>query len=214
MLSLVIWLFTMADSQTSVACFVIGVCILVFTHFQFIKRNIPLIGVCIISAGFVFMIVEYFIGIVEFIVVDLLGRDMTLTDRTNIWALVLQMETNPIFGTGFQMFWSGERLIRMWLAYWWQPMSAHNGYIETYLDLGLVGVGLLAGFLISSFNNISKTLNNFGYGRLCLVFFLVSMIYNLTESSFLKLSFIWFVLMLVSFAYKDNITKKKLKNVI
>ena len=79
---------------------------------------------------------------------EAVGKDPTLTDRTKIWAFVLGMHTNPLVGTGYQSFWLGPRL-----EYFWQNSGlghlneAHNGYLEVYLELGLIGVSLLIGFL-------------------------------------------------------------------
>ena len=42
------------------------------------------------------------------------GKDPTLTDRTKIWAILLDMHTNPLLGTGYESFWLGPRLQRFW----------------------------------------------------------------------------------------------------
>ena len=34
--------------------------------------------------------------------------------------------------------------------------ESHNGYLEVYLNLGLIGVSLLVGFLITSYRNICR----------------------------------------------------------
>ena len=47
-------------------------------------------------------------------VLQSMGRDPTLTRRTDIWKLVLGMAGNPVFGTGFESFWLGARLERVW----------------------------------------------------------------------------------------------------
>ena len=72
--------------------------------------------------------------------VEALGRNSTLTGRTEIWKLVLGMANNPIFGAGYESFWLGERLQKLWHYYWFPINEAHNGYIEIYLNLGWIGV--------------------------------------------------------------------------
>ena len=70
------------------------------------------------------------------------GRDPTLTDRTKIWHLLLSMHTNPLLGTGYESFWLGPRLVKIWQRF--GPINeAHNGYLEVYLNLGLIGLFLL-----------------------------------------------------------------------
>ena len=77
--------------------------------------------------------------------IQLLGKDPTLTDRTLLWAELLKVDINPLFGTGFESFWLGERFRSFTASHWWAPNEAHNGYLETYLNLGLVGLFLLIG---------------------------------------------------------------------
>ena len=45
--------------------------------------------------------------------VSALGKDPTLTGRTEIWGFVLGLHTNPLVGTGFESFWLGPRLTKM-----------------------------------------------------------------------------------------------------
>ena len=92
----------------------------------------------------------------------MLGRDPSLTDRTAVWADVLALQNRPMLGYGFESFWLGDRLMVLWNKWWWRPTQAHNGYIETYLNLGLVGLGLLAGLLLSTFRvSVGSLLNDF-----------------------------------------------------
>ena len=41
---------------------------------------------------------------------EALGRGSDLSGRTELWATLLEFHTNPIFGTGFESFWLGDRL--------------------------------------------------------------------------------------------------------
>ena len=76
------------------------------------------------------------------------GRDATFTGRTGLWETLLQEPINPLIGVGYASFWLGERLERFWAMYPTSPpIEAHNGYLEVYLNLGLIGVCLLAGVL-------------------------------------------------------------------
>ena len=60
------------------------------------------------------------------------------------------MHTNPIFGTGFESFWLGERPKQLEGIFFFIPNEAHNGYLETYLTLGLIGVFLLIGLFVAT----------------------------------------------------------------
>ena len=76
-------------------------------------------------------------------VVEALGRNTTLTGRTEIWDDLFRMDFSPWVGTGFESFWLGERADYMANRYYFHPNQAHNGYIEMYVNLGLIGVGFL-----------------------------------------------------------------------
>ncbi len=82
---------------------------------------------------------------------EAVGEDPTLTDRTKIWAFLLSMHTNPLLGTGYESFWLGPRLQWFWQTAGLGALNeAHNGYLEVYLNLGIIGLFLLCGFLIAS----------------------------------------------------------------
>jgi O-antigen ligase len=87
-----------------------------------------------------------------------IGRDPTLTGRSGVWTMVTSLAGNPLVGTGFESFWLGKRLEAMWEKHWWQPNQAHNGYIETYINLGFLGLFFLCGIILSSFRNIRRIL--------------------------------------------------------
>jgi hypothetical protein len=70
---------------------------------------------------------------------------------------VLKEPINPIFGAGYGGFWLGERLDRFWAMYPTSPpIQAHNGYIEVYLNLGLIGLILIASVLLSGLRTIQR----------------------------------------------------------
>jgi exopolysaccharide production protein ExoQ len=124
------------------------------------------------------------------------GRDPTLTDRTKIWAFLFGMHTNPFVGTGYQTFWIGPRL-----EWFWQKSGlgflneAHNGYLEVYLELGLIGVFLLGGFLIASYRKICRLGPSSSLGSLGLAAWTVLVFYNMTEAAF-QGGLLWMMLLM------------------
>ena len=121
-----------------------------------------------------------------------LGRDPTLTGRTELWSAVLEMiRQRPWLGYGFQAFWLGwmgeSSHVLLWMAGTegnYSYAAADNGYLELALSLGLLGVSLyLFAFLRTFFRavrwaRITKTAE--GLWPLMLLTFLL--IYNLSES--------------------------------
>jgi exopolysaccharide production protein ExoQ len=77
----------------------------------------------------------------------LIGKDLTLTGRTDIWELALaQIKAAPWTGYGFGAFWADpygpSYAITSRLE--WAVPSAHNTWLETGLALGIPGMALLA----------------------------------------------------------------------
>lgn len=69
-----------------------------------------------------------------------MGRDLSLTGRTGIWAVAITetLDHRPLLGSGFAAGWN-ERAVAM-LSH--DIGHAHNGYINLFQDLGLVGIGV------------------------------------------------------------------------
>lgn len=73
-----------------------------------------------------------------------LGRDVTLTGRTDIWAAVVaSIAEQPWLGYGHNAFWD------QWGpstsvkdAVGWATPNSHNGLLDLWLDLGFVGVSI------------------------------------------------------------------------
>ena len=127
------------------------------------------------------------------------GRDSSLTGRTRIWNEVLPLTVNPVFGAGYESFWLGKRLDRIWLENGQHINQAHNGYLEVYLDLGLVGLVLVVVVMIWGYRNAIQTVRRApNLGSLQLAFLVVAVIYNLTEHAFRDLHPVWIMLLLAA----------------
>jgi O-antigen ligase len=121
-----------------------------------------------------------------------LGRNTTLTGRLNIWKAVLSLQTNPLFGTGFESFWLGGRLQSVSKLTGMGISEAHNGYLEVYLNLGWIGLILLMGAIAMGYRRSSALFRlNPRAGRLRLGLLAAGVIYSLTEAGFRMLSPTW-----------------------
>lgn len=76
---------------------------------------------------------------------EMIGKDPTLTGRTDIWGLVIpDIYQRPWLGWGYVAFWSPDNPAAMEIAdllHWFAP-QAHNGILEMLLNVGLVGTAL------------------------------------------------------------------------
>jgi hypothetical protein len=197
-LIMIAWLTWMANSVTSLMCLILGMFVLL--KMRKISKNNPNYISSIIS---VFVIITVIIIILEYepkhILFSFVGRDLTLTGRTELWNILLDMNSNQLFGTGYESFWLGKRAAILWERYWWHPNQAHNGYLEIYLNLGVAGVFFLGGAIVSSYRSIRQTLTfDSEYGCLRMTFLVVVVFYNLTEAAFKGMHFFWFVFLLIA----------------
>jgi O-antigen ligase len=187
-LAMTLWLFLMAESSTSVACFVIGSGIILITTLNKRSTTVHIIAALIgCIASLACLSQETYVRLVS-----ALGRDASLTGRTDIWNDLLRMDFNHWIGTGFESFWLGPRLEYLWSRYYFQPNQAHNGYIEIYLTLGVVGLALLGmQFIVGYRNAVAALRQGLPFASLQLAFVAVAAIYNVTEAAFKVMHPLW-----------------------
>jgi O-antigen ligase len=71
-----------------------------------------------------------------------MGKDPTLTGRTEIWSYVISdIYQKPLLGWGYNAFWSGDNPAAVEIddVVQWTVPQAHNGLLEIFLSVGLVG---------------------------------------------------------------------------
>ena len=201
LLAMTSWLLKESNSATSLAVGVLGAIVLVVVGLPFIDKK--RIGAYLIVGMIAFAAADSMFGVYATIVHGL-GRNLTLTDRTNIWADVLKIDPNPVLGVGFESFWLGDRVNEFYAML---PEErgigeAHNGYLEIYLDLGIVGVAILGILLFKTFQAINRNmLGRFEYSRLRLALFIAIVVYNFTEAAFVSVHFIYAIFFLIAIEY-------------
>lgn len=126
------------------------------------------------------------------------GRDITLSGRTSLWDTLWQFITEkPWLGYGYGSFFSGQsrEANLLWQAHDWSPVHAHNGYIQFWLNLGLVGLLIfLVGYFSCLFKSLYKYLSTKEIRLLWIFLFLIyTIVQNLTEVSFFSGSNSWIV---------------------
>lgn len=130
------------------------------------------------------------------------GRDITISGRTFIWHDVYEVaSSNPFFGVGFGGFWIGRIANIPWDAHLtWVLGQAHNGYIDTYLQIGIVGLLILSAALLSGLRrNVRLLADNFDFAALRITLLLTIMFVNVTESTFLRGDHhLWFLLLVAA----------------
>ncbi|WP_369668395.1 O-antigen ligase family protein [Thioalkalicoccus limnaeus] len=195
-LGIALWLLKMAGSATALVTLVIGVGIIALLGLDAInKRFLGAYAVLTILAA---LIIESTFGVYAGII-EMLGRDPTLTDRTVLWEDVLGLVENSLLGAGFESFWLGVRQMTLWEKWWWRPNQAHNGYIETYLNLGLIGLFILVGLIVSTFRRITQQFRqDEEFARLRMGFLVAILAYNFVEATFKGVHVIWTIFHIIA----------------
>jgi len=193
-LLLVAWLFYMADSATSLTCWLVVLGL-------FLAGRVPALAnrprVFVASAAIAVAllgVLEYTFGISDAIIAGL-GRSKDLTTRVPMWEMLLSLDTNPLIGVGYENFWSGERVNAIWRMY---PgiIQAHNGYVDLFLNLGLVGLLLIATNILVGIANVFRKLeSDYAVALLQLAFIVTVVLNNWTEASIKPISNMFVILL-------------------
>jgi len=192
---MVLWLFKISSNMTALSCFLMGSTLIIATGLRPFFRK-PAIVHMLVAAMISVSTFALFFDPGGGLLTDL-GRDSTLTGRTELWSIVLGITGNPWVGTGFESYWLGPRLERIWSLIWWGPNEAHNGYIEVYLNLGLIGVVLLTVVILTGYRKVVRSLRRDpDTGRLWLAYFVIAVIYSFTEAGFRLMAPVWIFFLL------------------
>jgi O-antigen ligase len=197
MIIMTLYLLYEAHSATAMACFFLAGIPMVLTYSFWWARQrgvVQLLVFSMVAVSFSALFLDIGSGMVEE-----LGRDSTLTGRTNVWRSAFGLVRNPILGTGFESFWVGPRLKAMERLIDQSVNQAHDGYIEVYLNLGWVGVTLLAVILLFAYRRIIRDVPSMSQAAsLRLGFLIVALTYNFTEAGFKMMHPVWLTLLVAA----------------
>lgn len=149
------------------------------------------------TAGSIFCMILLTVLILSFILVitmdpkavyGALGKNETLTGRVQIWTAVKQASGGwPLLGFGYSAFWLPDTHMvgDIWYEVGWKAPSAHSGYIDTIVQIGLVGLAVLGWIAVLTAFRALKAL---GTGLLAEGWWALTMLgilafYNYDESS-------------------------------
>lgn len=131
------------------------------------------------------------------------GKDLTLTGRTEIWEVLINdyISQRYWFGYGYNVFWSGETELveQFFQKIGFISTTAHNGFLDIWLDLGIIGLIIFCINYLKNFLKLSVHLKgqkrNLYYWAL--FYFIVMLFYNFSESlifSYNSLSWLFYVM--------------------
>jgi O-antigen ligase len=129
-----------------------------------------------------------------------LGRDLTLTGRTELWSVMLELiQERPLLGYGFNGFWrdwDSDVTAYLWRTLQWECPYGHNGFMDLLAELGIAGLAVFLLSLTTAYIQgvrwLRITKNVEGLWTLMYLSFLV--IYNISESTLLATNSIFWIL--------------------
>ncbi len=190
-LAMGLWLLFLSDSKTSQICLALGAMIVLGHRLPWLKQSprrililcIAVLPLCLLADN-LFNISDTFLRLIH--------RTSTLTERTEIWQAIKENPVNPMTGAGYMMYWDLHKGVTIDQQFY-DIKSAHNGYLETYLDGGILGLFTLAILLLSvGWRSGREFLRGTEYGRLSFAFFAVMLLHNISEATFARRSALWF----------------------
>lgn len=146
-------------------------------------------------------------------ILGVLGKDSELSGRMGIWSSVYDsIQNSMLLGYGYAGFWGGigtpsESVVR---SIGWNVPSAHNGYLEIWLSIGLIGLILiLVCILYTSIRLLNNIANSYFHSYLIITLIYLLLI-NLTESSLLlSNNLYWFMFIIIVTKSKEFNSKNE-----
>ncbi|WP_421791879.1 O-antigen ligase family protein [Hyphobacterium sp.] len=185
----------MSTSRTALLALMLGLSILSAVHLC--RRGFGFSALILLGGGLVAFIAALVLAIAPVAVLEALGRDATLTGRTDIWVVLAeQVAANPWTGYGYGAFWSGEYGPAFWVRQrtQWEVPTAHNGWLEIALSIGIPGVILMALSLLASILRALSRLFNGPEAYWALAFLALISLISISESNLLQRNAIVWVL--------------------
>ena len=134
----------------------------------------------------------------------MLYGDLSLTGRTVIWEFAnYEIARRPLLGWGYQSFWlAGPGAPSIVDAPGWVKTmpDGHNGYVDTKLELGYIGLVLLLVFIIATLHGAGRVADRHpARAWLVLSLALYVIAYNFLESLWMRgFEFLWVVFLIAA----------------
>ena len=193
------WLLMKARSSTALVCSVMGAGIVWGLQFAAVRARVSRLGAYAAAACGTVLVLQMS-GLWDMLITafaHMVGRDPSFHGRTAIWQSLLKEDINPLLGTGYYSFWSKERAARISAKYFYTLNEAHNGYLETYLNSGVIGLVLLLLVLFFAMKWVKReVVAGAPFGAFRLAIFVAALFYAMSEAIFNRLTLMWFILLL------------------
>jgi exopolysaccharide production protein ExoQ len=182
-------LILLSQSKTSLILTLVVIVVRIFGPYIARRRKDQLPFV-LYSAVFGIPLIALAISASKDIVLNLLGRESTLTGRTDNWTLIATYAFRHLWiGYGYNAFWTGTgdslQLMKTLRA---AMIGSDSGYLDTMLQFGLVGLSLLLLILLISVRDFARIFRTASVPLIAYWYFGISLatfIGSFTEALFL-----------------------------
>ena len=127
----------------------------------YLARRSPALGAFVaVAMGTAVVAAACILIISPDILLGLMGKDETLTGRTNVWSFVVSLiEQRPLLGYGYRAAWvlnDAATVQADQMTGGWGVGELHNSYLELVLQMGYVGAAVIGALVISGFVRAAK----------------------------------------------------------
>ncbi|MCU1277498.1 MAG: lipid core-O-antigen ligase-like enyme [bacterium] len=189
-------LIVVAQSQTSLVICAVLILLALLARIGRLERGMPIIAP---AAILVVAVATTLIALHDpEAILSALGRDRSLTGRTGLWDLSVEMiRQRPCFGYGYAAFWRGwdGPSAYIWELAGWEVPHSHNGYLDVCLAVGIVPLSiLLLGLVASLRQSLMRRVGDTAEDLWPLLYLVFTIASNFTESALAVHNSIFWVL--------------------
>lgn len=190
--------FRGAYPATAIGFLIVGVASLLLLYRM--KNNVRHMATFLVLMVAVGLLCLFFGGSLVPTVTSAFQRDESFTGRSDIWRMVLDVASrNSLLGVGYGGYWGlQDEEIHSTVG----VTESHSGYLDVYLEVGIVGILLLLAFLLAHYRRALGELNHaYDWALFGISLLMMTLIHNFTESNFLRTSsYFWNVTVFVTIA--------------
>lgn len=163
----IICAFLLLLSQTKGSLISLTISLVITTYCTFLYKRKPSFAVFITTLLLSFYILLFIIYQGEPLsklnnnLLSLIGKDSTMTGRFPIWGLLLNIGLKkPVLGYGYNSFFSAKNASWLTGLFEWDLTNAHNGFLQAFIEIGIIGVFL---FSFSLYKLLYKVYKDFDW---------------------------------------------------
>jgi O-antigen ligase len=158
------------------------------------------------------------------LVLEAVGRDFTLSGRTKLWGWAINIASaRPWLGAGYRSFWIDANTKYFFTSFAWQknadgtlsdsyhgPDHSHSSYVDTFVELGIVGCALLAVLILSSLWRMRTSFRANDIAALPYAAVTIYLLfYGLTERAFLQHTLDVWMLFMIHYFYTASRLRRR-----